>query len=72
MSFRFILDQLASAAGGYALGLLTAIWLHALWKWRHPETIRYWGTWYTNPQTLTVVGIALLVGWAMFLLKSAV
>ena len=45
---QFILDQIpsfdqfTSAAAGYALGILTAIWAHALWKWWHPHTIRYW------------------------------
>jgi hypothetical protein len=73
---QFILDQIpsfdqfTSAAAGYALGILTAIWAHALWKWWHPHTIRYWGAWYTNPRILFSGGLALTAAWIAFLLKS--
>jgi len=35
-----------------------------------PQTIHFWGAWYTDPRILTAVGIGLAVGWAVFLLKS--
>jgi hypothetical protein len=66
----FLLDQFASAFAGYALGLFSGLWLHAIWKWRHPRTIHFWGAWYTDPRILTSIGIGLAVGWAIFLLKS--
>ncbi|MBI3837259.1 MAG: hypothetical protein HY288_04900 [Planctomycetia bacterium] len=67
---RFIFDQLTAAVAGYVLGLLTAAWIHALWKWWHPNTIRFWGSWYSNPRILIYTGVALAVGWTLFLLKS--
>jgi hypothetical protein len=65
-----ICDQIASATGGYVLGLLTAVWIHSLWRWWHPQNIRFWGTWDTDPRRLTYCGLTLLIVWIAFLLKS--
>lgn len=70
MSLEFILEQLTSAAGGFFLGLLTAGWLHATWKRWHPQTIRFWGSWYTNPRLLLLCGLALAVLWTGMFLSS--
>jgi hypothetical protein len=67
---QVIIDQIISAAAGYFLGILTAVWIHAIWKWWHPHTIRYWGAWYTSPRLLYSTGLALAVSWLVFLVKS--
>jgi len=63
MSFELIFDHLRAAASGFILGALTAGWLHAVWQWWHPETIRFWGTWYTDSRLLVVVGVILAIVW---------
>jgi hypothetical protein len=68
---RFLFDHLTSAAGGYALGLLTAAWLHAAWKlWFRPHDIRVWGGWSTRPRYMAAFGGILALGWATFFVKS--
>ncbi len=66
----FGVDDLISYAAWYVLGFLTAIWLHAIWKWWHPHTIRYWGAWYTNPRVLVSTGLALTLAWIGLVIKS--
>ena len=68
---RFILEQMTSAAAGYVLGLLSAAWLHGMWKlWYRPQQIRVWGNWVTRPNYMMVFGVALTIGWAIFFFIS--
>ena len=66
---RFLFDQITAAGGGLILGMLTFTWLNALWLWWHPQKVRYWGTWYTDPRLLTASGILLAIGWLMLIFK---
>ena len=63
MSFEFIFDQVRAAGAGLLLGILTAAWVHAVWSWWHPQTIRFWGTWGTDPRLLAAGGIVLAMAW---------
>jgi hypothetical protein len=63
MSIETILVQFGSAVGGFVLGALTGAWIHAAWKQWHPQTIRFWGTWYTDPRLLLVSGLGLIAAW---------
>lgn len=70
MSFDFLFSHLRSAAAGFFLGLLTAAWLHATWQRWHPATIRFWGTWYTDPRLLLVTGVGLAIAWLGMLISA--
>jgi len=70
MSFENIVDQVVAAAGGFVLGLLTAGWLHATWKRWHPQTIRFWGAWYTDPRLLILCGLLLAALWTGLFFSS--
>lgn len=63
MTFDFFVEQFASAAAGFVLGVLTAGWLYAAWKRWHPQTIRFWGSWYTSPRLLVLCGAVLAMLW---------
>jgi hypothetical protein len=70
MLFGSVVDHVLSGTAGIALGFLTGIWLHALWKRLHPTTIRFWGTWYTNGRMFIALGVALGALWLVFLFNS--
>lgn len=63
MSFESIFDQVRAVGLGFVLGLLTAAWCHAVWLHFHPHSVRYWGTWYTDPRVLVGGGIVLAIAW---------
>ena len=71
MSIETIAVQLGSAVCGFALGALTGAWIHAAWKQWHPQSIRFWGTWYTDPRFLLAGGLGLIAAWlGMFITSS--
>ena len=70
MSFEAIFEQVRAASAGLILGALTAAWFHAVWQRWHPQTVRFWGTWYTDPRLLTVVGILLAISWLSLFFTS--
>lgn len=70
MSVTDIATQLAFATVGVALGWLTGAWAHASWKRWHPQQIRFWGTWYTDPRLLLAGGLALAGAWLGALVTS--
>jgi hypothetical protein len=70
MSLIGILNQLVFAALGMALGWLTGVWMHALWRRWHPHRIRFWGAWYTDPRLLLAGGLALVGTWVGLLFTS--
>ena len=67
VSIEAILIQFGSVFGGFVLGALTGAWIHAAWKRWHPQTIRFWGSWYTDPRWLLIGGLGLAAAFlAMF------
>ncbi|MBI3837252.1 MAG: hypothetical protein HY288_04865 [Planctomycetia bacterium] len=70
MSIETIFVQFGSAVGGFVLGTLTGAWIHAAWKRWRPQTIRFWGTWYTDPRLLLVGGLGLIGAWISLFFAS--
>ena len=70
MSFESIFEHVRAAGSGFILGVLTAVWIHAVWTRSHPHRIRFWGAWYTDTRVLVVGGVALLVAWTALLLAT--
>ncbi len=70
MTFEYLLEQARAAGFGFVLGVVTAAWVHAIWLRMHPHTIRFWGTWYTDPRVLVVTGIVLVVAWVGLIVSS--
>jgi hypothetical protein len=70
MAWDEIAHQLTSAAAGLMLGILTAVWLRGFWRWNHPSTIRFWGSWYTDPRLLAVYALALAAGWMILFVDT--
>jgi hypothetical protein len=63
VSVDFILSYLDDAATLCILGVLTAAWMRAAWRRWHPHTIRFWGTWSTDPRFLVGGGMLLAAAW---------
>ena len=70
MSWESVASFLRDAGTGYVLGFLTAAWLHAVWRRCHPHTIRFWGTWYTEPRFLVGSGLLLITAWLGFFIVA--
>jgi len=70
MSLETMVVQLVSAIVGFALGALTGAWIHVAWKRWHPQSIRFWGSWYTDPRMLLVGGLGLIAAWLGMFITS--
>jgi hypothetical protein len=55
--------QVIAVLGGFVLGTLTGAWVSAAWQRWHPQTVRFWGTWYTDPRLLIMGGLGLVAAW---------